>query len=144
MRHTKHTSTIEMPRQSSYQYVYSLLSKHGLYSSFLLLYLPLLVLLLYYKMVLLCLRLLFSRLDIDICYGYEFTLIVRDFKIITTPLNPSTVNAEAWLSVLTHGSACSIRRKYTPSIIVKNSNATNNISHLLFEDVYKNRDNIPT
>ena len=52
-------------------------------------------------------------------------------------------NAEACLSVLTHGSARSIRRKNTPSIIVKNSNGTNNISHLLFEDVYKNRDNVP-
>ena len=34
MRYIKHTSTIKMPRQSSYQYVYSFLSKHGLYSSF--------------------------------------------------------------------------------------------------------------
>ena len=36
MRYIKHTSTIEMPRQSGYQYVhvYSFLSKHGLYSSF--------------------------------------------------------------------------------------------------------------
>ena len=34
MRYIKHTSTIKMPRQSSYQYEYSLLSKHGLYSSF--------------------------------------------------------------------------------------------------------------
>ena len=31
----------------------------------------------------------------------------------------------------------------TPIIIVKNSNVTNNISHLLFEDVYKNRESIP-
>ena len=43
-----------------------------------------------------------------------------------------------------HGSACSIRWKNTPSIIVKNSNVTNNISHLLFENVYKNRDNMAT
>ena len=49
---------------------------------FLLLYLPLLH---YYKMVLLDLRLLFLRLDTETCYGYEFTLIVRDFKIISTP-----------------------------------------------------------
>ena len=34
MRYIKHTSTIEMPRQSGYQYVHSFLSKHGLYSSF--------------------------------------------------------------------------------------------------------------
>ena len=34
MRYIKHTSTIEMPRQSGYQYVYSFLSKHDLYSSF--------------------------------------------------------------------------------------------------------------
>ena len=90
MRYTKHTSTIKMPRQSSYQYGYSLLSKHGLNSSFpacfLLLYLPLLLPLhLYYKMVLLGLRFLFLRLDTETCYGYEFTLIVRDFKILSTP-----------------------------------------------------------
>ena len=84
MRYIKHTSTIEIPPQSSYQYVYSLLSKHGLYSSFpacfLLIYLPLL---LYYEMVLLGLGLPFLRLDTETCYGYKFTLIVRDFKIIS-------------------------------------------------------------
>ena len=34
MRYIKHTSTIDMPRQSGYQHVYSFLSKHGLYRSF--------------------------------------------------------------------------------------------------------------
>ena len=90
MRYIKRTSTIKMSRQSSYLYVFSLLSKHGLYNSFpacfLLLHLPLLrPLLLYYKMVLLGLRLPFLSLDTETCYGYEFTLIVRDFKIISTP-----------------------------------------------------------
>ena len=84
------------------------------------------------------------RLDTETCYRYEFTLIVRDFKIISTPWNPSTVNAEAWLRVLTHGSACSIRRKNIPSIInCKEFQYYKNISHLLFEDVYKSRENIP-
>ena len=42
-------------------------------------YLPLLLpLLLYCKMVLLGLRLIYET-----CYGYDFTLIVRDFKIIS-------------------------------------------------------------
>ena len=82
MRYIKPTSTIKMPRQSSYQYVYSLLSKHGLYSSFPVCFLllssssPLL------QMVLPGLRLLFLRLDTETCYVYDFTLIMRDFKII--------------------------------------------------------------
>ena len=134
-----------MPRQSSYQYVYSLLSKHGILTVLFLhaffFYLPLLLplRLLYYKMVLLGLRLLILRLDTETCYGYDFTLIVRDFKIIslyTIKSFCSKLNAKAWLSELTHVSACSIRRKNT-GIIVKSSNITNNTSHLLSEDVYK-------
>ena len=82
MRYIKHTSTIEMPRQSSYQYVYSLLSKHGLYSSF-----PACFLLLSssssYSSPLLQMVLLGLRLIYETCYGYDFTLIVRDFKIIS-------------------------------------------------------------